>query len=122
MELVWRNETGSELGRKKYDPDEKDVCQVLAEAEWILGVGDTLTLEKDKIDDEVLECLKEKVNDVFLEFAQKYNIKTGDCDPWDCLRLDEKTEELAAQIVYILKMQMRESDVDEDGEPKDDKY
>lgn len=112
MELVWKNECGSELGRKRYNPDTTDVHEVLAGTDWILGIGDTLTLEQDKLDSEVLELLRCKVDEIFVEIQNKYGVKTYDCDPGDEIILNERTEDLASRIAYILKMQIREDDID----------
>lgn len=90
---------------------------------WDLKPGDTITVHTEVINkDFILEYAKDKINDWFVELQDKYDIDNGDIEPWTALKFDQAIEELVDKIVYILRMQRREEDLDEDGEPKDDKY
>lgn len=87
-------------------------------AGWHLKPGDTVTVHSEEIrKDFLLEYAKAKINEWFVELHDKYDIECGDCDPTDAYKLDVATETLVDQIEYVLQMQRREGNVDEEGEP-----
>ena len=54
---------------------------------------------------EVLQSIDDKVNEVFLEFQDRYGIVSGDVEPLAQLDLSTKEEELANIVAEILKYQ-----------------
>lgn len=50
---------------------------------------------------ELLELIEEKIDDVFLEYQKKNDIKSGDISPEQALRLDELQNELADLVMHV---------------------
>lgn len=50
---------------------------------------------------ELLELIEEKTDDVFLEYQEKNDIKSGDISPEQVLRLDELQNELADLVTHV---------------------
>lgn len=106
MILVWKNENGKELGRLRYDSDLTDAHDAIANAGWKFGPGETVVVEKDKINkDEVLIYMKEKVNECLHEFQQKCDIEYRDYDSISAFALNEATKELVKHIICTLQIQ-----------------
>lgn len=55
---------------------------------------------------EVYELLEAKINEVFLEMQEKYNIKDGGISPMDTIELDNLTDLMTDLIVQVLKKEM----------------
>ena len=51
---------------------------------------------------EISEEIDRKVNEIFLEFQEQLDIKSGDIAPLDALELDEIKERLADSIHKVL--------------------
>lgn len=50
---------------------------------------------------ELLELIEEKTDDVFLEYQEKNDIKSGDISPEQALRLEELQNELADLVMHV---------------------
>ena len=50
---------------------------------------------------ELLELIEEKTDDVFLEYQEKNDIKSGDLSPEQALRLEELQNELADLVMHV---------------------
>lgn len=50
---------------------------------------------------ELLELIEEKTDDVFLEYQEENDIKSGDISPEQALRLDELQNELADLVMHV---------------------
>lgn len=50
---------------------------------------------------ELLELIEEKIDDVFLEYQKKNDIKSGDISPEQALRLEELQNELADLVMHV---------------------
>lgn len=50
---------------------------------------------------ELLELIEEKIDDGFLEYQKKNDIKSGDISPEQALRLDELQNELADLVMHV---------------------
>lgn len=59
----------------------------------------------DFIYEAVLQSIDDKINEVFLEFQDRYGIVSGDVEPTAQFDLSTKEEELANIVVEILKYQ-----------------
>ena len=55
--------------------------------------------------DEILKVLDEKVNETYLHFQRKLNIRNGDITPMQLLKQDEILEELAKHIENVLNFE-----------------
>lgn len=62
--------------------------------------------------DEILKVLDEKVNEVYLHFQEKLDIRDGAITPMQLLEQDEILEELAKHIENVLNYEMEEIDYD----------
>jgi hypothetical protein len=51
--------------------------------------------------EQLLELIKEKVDEIFLEYQNANGIQDGDIHPYDVLRLDYIQEELADFIEHV---------------------
>lgn len=60
---------------------------------------------------DVIDRLKDKVEDIFIEFQQVLEVKSGDVDPMDSLQLQQKEEQLARVITDILVKQKGEDEI-----------
>lgn len=49
----------------------------------------------------LLELIEEKTDDVFLEYQEKNDIKSGDISPEQALRLEELQNELADIVMHV---------------------
>jgi hypothetical protein len=104
MELIWKNETGSILGTKSYNPDTTDVHEALAETDWIFTPGDTIEICKTTIrKKDIATYLTDKINETFEHFQEVYSISNGDIDPLDSYTLDEKIKDIAELIAKVLR-------------------
>ena len=54
--------------------------------------------------------LTEKVDEIFLAMQERFDIKHGDVEPLDAIKLAEKQLDLTMIIGRILRKQRRESD------------
>lgn len=50
---------------------------------------------------ELLKLIEEKTDDVFLEYQEKNDIKSGDISPERALRLEELQNELADLVMHV---------------------
>lgn len=50
---------------------------------------------------ELLELIEEKTDDVFLEYQEKNDIKSGDISPEQALKLEELQNELADLVMRV---------------------
>ena len=49
----------------------------------------------------LLELIEEKTDDVFLEYQEKNDIKSGDISPEQALKLEELQNELADLVMHV---------------------
>ena len=57
---------------------------------------------------DVLGMLKSRVEDIFIDFQNALNVKSGDIEPLTALHLSQKEEQLANMIVDVLLTQKGE--------------
>lgn len=56
---------------------------------------------------ELLELIEEKTDDVFLEYQEKNDIKSGDISPEQALKLEELQNELADLVMHVGRQEER---------------
>ena len=55
------------------------------------------------IGSEVKDLLEDKIDEVFLAMQEKYNITSGDVDPWVAYKIDELVNEISLEIAATIE-------------------
>jgi hypothetical protein len=69
--------------------------------------------QKNVLREDVLGFLQDKVEDLFIDFQNVLQVKSGDIDPMDSLHLQQIEEQLAGVITGILVQQKGEDEVNQ---------
>ena len=67
--------------------------------------------QKNDLREDVLGFLQERIEDLFIDFQNALQVKSGDIDPMDSLQLQQKEEQLAGVITEILVKQKGDDEV-----------
>lgn len=67
--------------------------------------------QKKDLREDVLGFLQERIEDLFIDFQNALQVKSGDIDPMDSLQLQQKEEQLAGVITEILVKQKGDDEV-----------
>ena len=87
MELILKNDVGCIIAKHE-TTQISGAAAIYEETGWILEPGDVIEIHEDAIDDEdIRKRLESSVNDIFLAYQKKLNIKYGDISPLQNLKL-----------------------------------
>lgn len=67
--------------------------------------------QKNDLREDVIGFLQERIEDLFIDFQNALQVKSGDIDPMDSLQLQQKEEQLAGVITEILVKQKEDDEV-----------
>ena len=105
MELILKNDVGCVIAKHK-TTQISAAAAIYEETGWILEPGDVIEIHEDTIDDEdIRKKLESSVNEIFLTYQKKLNIKSGDISPLQNLKLESEIKTLAERIASVLMEQ-----------------
>lgn len=105
MELILKNDVGCIISKHK-TTQISAAAAIYEETGWILEPGDVIEVHEDEIDEkDIKERLESCVNDIFLAYQKKLNIKSGDISPLQNLKLESEIKTLAERIASVLMEQ-----------------